>query len=160
MLQLSTTEQAILNFIAANIPLLKADLAPMSFLAVNDRDYIAGLLGIYELNNIALLRDVYLEGYLASAEKYRVLRAEVDTPHKAALSYRHFVREAVRYCVLDLKTFRPHKVQQLAAKHNIPEAEIDEVVAYIGAQFNGLHEGNIIRYRLPPEALQGLGKVH
>lgn len=34
---------------ASNIPLLKADLAPMSFLTMNDGDYIDGLIGIYEL---------------------------------------------------------------------------------------------------------------
>lgn len=82
--------------VASNIPLLKSDLAPMSFTTMNDGDYIDGLIGVYELNNIALLRDVYVESYLASAEKYRILRAEVEQPEKAALAYRDFVRAAVR----------------------------------------------------------------
>jgi hypothetical protein len=30
--------------IASNIPLLKGDLAPMSFIAMEDRDYIDGLI--------------------------------------------------------------------------------------------------------------------
>ncbi|MCX8227718.1 MAG: Fic family protein [Sulfitobacter sp.] len=81
--------------VASNIPLLKSDLAPMSFTTMNDGDYIDGLIGVYELNNIALLREVYVESYLASAEKYRILRAEVEQPEKAALAYRDFVRAAV-----------------------------------------------------------------
>ena len=140
--------------VAANIPLLKADLAPMSFLAVNDRDYINGLLGVYELNNVALLREVFIDGYMASAQSYRVLTAEVDNPHKAALAYRDFVKEAVRYCVLDLKGFRPDEVRALAGRHGIPADDVDAVTDYVGRQFDGLHEGNAVRYRLSAEDLE------
>ena len=48
--------------IASNVPLLQADLAPMSFVTMDDRDYIDGLLGIYELNNISLLREARIAG--------------------------------------------------------------------------------------------------
>jgi hypothetical protein len=41
----------------------------------------------------------------------------------------------------------------MAAAKNIPEGDREEVVAYVGAQFKGLHEGNVIRYRLKPEDL-------
>ena len=140
--------------VASNIPLLKADLAPMSFMTMNDADYIDGLIGIYELNNVALLREVYVESYLASSERYRVLRAEVASPEKAALAYRDFVREAVRYCVLQTGAFKLAKVLTLAEKHGIPEDEREEVAAYIRQQFKGLHEGNLIRYRLKPDDLK------
>ena len=48
----------------------------MSFLTMEDSAYIDGLIGIYELNNVSLLREVYIDAYLTSAEKYRTLRAE------------------------------------------------------------------------------------
>lgn len=142
--------------VASNVPLLKADLAPMSFLTMDDANYINGLIGIYELNNVALLREVYIESYLASAEKYRVLRAEVETPEKAALAYREFVREAVRHCVLEFKAFRKDQVLAMATEAGIPEGDLDAVVAYVGQQVRGLHEGNVIRYRLRPADLEGL----
>jgi Fic family protein len=139
--------------IASNIPLLKVDLAPMSFLTMDDRAYIDGLIGIYELNNVSLLQEVYVEAYLTSAENYRTLRAEVETPEKAALVYRDFVREAVRRSVLDWKAFRPDLIMAMAAEADIPEADREEVVNYIGNEFRGLHEGNAIRYRLHPKDL-------
>ncbi len=139
--------------IASNIPLLKAELAPMSFLTMEDRGYIDGLLGVYELNNVSLLRDVYIDAYLTSAENYKTLRAEVETPDKAALVYREFVREAVRRSVLEWKTFRPELVMAMAADADIPEADREQVVNYVGHEFRGLHEGNVIRYRLQPEDL-------
>ena len=142
--------------VASNIPLLKADLAPMSFLTMDDAAYIDGLIGIYELNNVALLREVFIKSYLASAQNYRILRAEVDSPAKAAIVYRDFVREAVRYSVLQVRAFDGDKILDLAVTHNIPEDERGAVVAYAHEQFKGLHEGNLIRYRLKPSDIEGV----
>ncbi len=144
--------------IASNILLLKADLAPMSFLTMDDRAYIDGLLGVYELNNVSLLREAYIDAYLASAENYRVLRAEVESPEKAALAYRDFVRKAVRRCVLEWKAFRSEDVIAMAAADGIPDADREQVAAYIGQEFQGLHEGNAIRYKLRPEDLEAISR--
>jgi len=114
------------------------------------------LIGIYELNNVALLAEVYVESYLASAEKYRVLRAEVDTPEKAALAYRDAVRQAVRYCVLEAKRFVADKVQAIIAEANVPKDDRAAVVSYAHQQFQGLHEGNLVRYKLTPADLDGV----
>ncbi len=142
--------------IASNIPLLKAGLAPMSFVTMNDRDYIDGLLGIYEINNVSLLREAYIDAYIASAENYRSLRAEVEIPEKAALVYRDFVREAVRRSVLDWKACRPDRIMAMAAEAGIPEEDRPQLVSYVGQEYQGLHEGNAIRYRLRPEELEGI----
>lgn len=142
--------------IASNIPLLKANLAPMSFMTMDDGSYIDGLIGIYELNNVSLLREIYIDAYMASAANYRALRAEVETPEKAALAYRAFVREAVRRCVLDWKQFRSEGVMGMAIEAGIPETDRQEVVNYVDQEFHGLHEGNIIRYRLQPEDLAAI----
>ena len=144
--------------IVANIPLLKAGLAPMSFLVMDDRAYVAGMLGVYELNNVSLLRETYVDAYLASAENYKALQTELDAPHKAALVYRDFVRKAVRLCVLEHKDFRPDAIREMLAAADIPEADREQVLDYIGKEFHGLHEGNVIRYRLKPEDLAGLNK--
>ena len=139
--------------VASNIPLLKADLAPMSFMTMDDRDYIDGLIGIYEMNNVSLLREVYVDAYLTSAENYKNLRAEVESPEKAAIAYREFVKEAVRISVLDHKSFDHDAIMAMAEARGVPEVDREQVVMYISAQFNGLHEGNAIRYRLTPEDL-------
>lgn len=142
--------------VAANIPLLKADLAPMSFMTMNDIDYVDGLIGVYELNNVALLRDAYVDAYLASAENYKTLRAEIETPGKAALAYREFVREAVRRSVLEWKEFNAERIMAMAQEAGIAEADRPSVVDYVGQEFRGLHEGNVIRYRLRAEDLAGI----
>ena len=130
----------------------------MSYLTMEDSAYIDGLIGNYELNNVSLLREAYVDAYLTSAENYRTLRAEIETPGKATLVYRDFVRQAVRRSVLEWKTFRPELIMAMAAEADIPEADREEVVHYIGNEFRGLHEGNVIRYRLRPEDLTGISR--
>ena len=102
------------------------------------------------------MRDVYIDAYLDSAANYKVLRAEVDAPEKAALAYRDFVRQAVRRSVLDWQAFRRESVMAMAADAGISEGDREQVVDYIGHEFRGLHEGNVIRYRLRPEDLAGI----
>ena len=142
--------------VVSNIPLLKSGFAPMSFTTMDDRAYIDGLIGVYELNNVSLFREVCIDAYLASAEKYRILRAEVESPEKAALTYREFVRAAVHQCVVEFKEFRHEEVLAMAAEAGVPEADRDEVVAYVKEQLAGLHEGNVIRFRLKAEDLEGV----
>ena len=66
------------------------------------------------------------------------------------------MREAVRRCVLDFKAFRPDAISDMATEAGIPEPDRDAVVTYVGQQLRGLHEGNVIRYRLQAEDLAGL----
>lgn len=143
--------------IAANIPLLKADLAPLSFVTMDDAAYIDALIGVYELNNVALLRNLYVEAYVASARNYGLLRAELESPAKAALVYRDFVREAVRRNVLEWRGFRRDRTLVMAADAEIPQIDREQVVDYIGNEIRALHEGNAIRYRLTTDDLERIG---
>ena len=144
--------------VASNIPLLKAGLAPMSFLTMDDVAYIDGLIGAYEINNVALFREVFIAAYVLSAENYRILRADLDSPDKTALVYRDFVREVVRRSVLEWNGFWPEKVRHMAEETGIPAADREQVVAYVGNELQGLHEGNVIRYRLRPEDLAAMNR--
>ena len=59
--QVCVAEVVEISGIASSIPLLQADLAPMSFVTMDNGNYINGLIGIYELNNVPLLREVSIE---------------------------------------------------------------------------------------------------
>jgi len=56
--------------ISSNIPLIQNWLIPFSFLQINDRDYINAILAIYELNDISLLRDLFVENFLLNMKRY------------------------------------------------------------------------------------------
>ena len=94
---------------------------------------------------------------MASARNYGLLRAELESPAKAALVYRDFVREAVRRNVLEWHGFRRDRTLVMAADAEIPQIDHEQVVDYIGNEIRGLHEGNAIRYRLTTDDLERIG---
>ena len=76
--------------------------------------------------------------HVSTAEKYRILQAEVESTDKAALAYRDFVCAAVRrHCVLELGEFRKDAVETMALEAGFPEAGRDGVVAYVREQLAG-----------------------
>ena len=92
----------------------------------------------------------------SSREPFAPLRAEVETPRKAAMAYRCFVREAVRRCVQEYRGFDADAVSFLASEANIPDDDVPGVLTYIEVQFESLHQGNAILFRLQPEDLENL----
>ena len=62
--------------LAANIPLIKSNLSPLSFEDVPRDIYTEAVLGVYELNRHQLLRDVFIWAYRRSAARYRIRPSE------------------------------------------------------------------------------------
>lgn len=56
--------------LSCNIPLIKNWLMPFSFLQINGKDYINAVLAIYELNNVDLMRDLFVNNYLLHLKRY------------------------------------------------------------------------------------------
>jgi Fic family protein len=73
--------------LAANIPLIKQNLCPLSFIDVPQRAYVEGTLGVYELNQIELLRDVFVWAYERSCQRYlAITQTMVDPrPHENSI---------------------------------------------------------------------------
>lgn len=66
--------------LAANLPFIRENLSPLSFVDVPERAYIEGLLGVYELNRIELLRDVFVWAYERSCARYSAVRQSLGEP--------------------------------------------------------------------------------
>lgn len=56
--------------VSANIPLIKNWLAPISLLQIKERDYINAILAIYELNDVNLIRELFVNNYLLNYKRY------------------------------------------------------------------------------------------
>jgi Fic family protein len=74
--------------IGANIPLIKRNLCPLSFIDVPERAYVEGNLGVYELNEIDLLRDVFVWAYERSCQRYLAIRQTMVEPNPLKIKYR------------------------------------------------------------------------
>lgn len=135
--------------LSANIPLIKSNLCPLSFIDVPRQLYVEGLLGVYELNRVDLLRDIYVWGYERSVKRYLSQREELGEPDPFRLRHRSALMEVVGAVVRQgLADARPY-VEAWADEH-IPEAERRRFVDLVHSELASLHEGNFARYRIRP----------
>ncbi len=135
--------------LAANIPLLKHNLCPLSFIDLPKRSYIEGILGVYELNRIELLRDLFVWGYERSVKRYLSTREELGEPDPFRMKYRTFLTEIIREVVSKYAENAEEVVATWASEH-IPLEDQQAFIAMVYAELKGLHEGNIARFRLRP----------
>ena len=137
--------------LAANIPLIKANLAPLSFVSVPDATYTQGMLGVYELNKIDLIKDVFLWSYERSSARYAALRQSLGEPdvfrlhHRAAL--KQVIAEVLRGA-MDQKQAGAHIAAR--AEADLPTQDRARFVESAETDLLGLHEGNFARYQVKP----------
>ena len=74
--------------LAANIPLIRHHLCPLSFIDVPQQAYVDGMIGIYELNRVELLRDVFIWAYERSCQQYVAVQQHLVPPETFRLRYR------------------------------------------------------------------------
>lgn len=136
--------------LAANIPLVKHNLCPLSFIDVPKKSYVEGILGVYEQNRIELLRDIFVWGYERSVKRYLSTREELGEPDPFRMKYRTLLTEIIREVVLRSAGPTEGIVAAWAAEH-LPEADRLRFINLVDAELRGLHEGNIARFRLRPK---------
>ncbi|NHA16066.1 Fic family protein [Thioalkalivibrio sp. XN279] len=137
--------------LAANIPLIRNNLCPVSFVDVPERTYIEGVLGVYELNRIELLRDVFVWACQRSSARYSTVRQSLGEPDPFRLRYRALIAAAVAAVVrgrLD-KQAATALARQYAADQ-VPLVDRTRFIEVVETELMSLHEGNIARYRLRP----------
>ena len=137
--------------LAANIPLIKANLAPLSFEDVSRDLYTEAVLGVYELRRIELLRDVFVWAYERSAARYAAVRQSLGEPDPFRMRHRAALRELVATVVRGCMDTRQatHTIEAWVAT-NIAEQERERFREMVERELLSLHEGNFARYRIAP----------
>ncbi len=131
----------------ANWPLLRANLCPLTFLGVSQAWYTASVLGVYEMNRVELLRDLFMWAYDRSTKEYLNAKSRVVEPDLLRLTYRDAIRQAVKAVV-------QHPEQDplaLVAEHvalAVPGPQQGDVRALVVQELRRLHEGVLARYGL------------
>lgn len=137
--------------IAANIPLNAHNYAPLSFIDVPKDLYIQGLLGVYELNRVELLKDVFLWAYDRSAARYAALRQTIGEPDLFRLKYRAQMKAAITEVVSGALAQKEADIAiKKRAADYIPEADRAKFIEYAETELLSLHEGNFARYWIKP----------
>ena len=133
--------------LGANISLIKHNLCPLSFVDVPEKSYVEGTLGVYELKQVALLRDVFVWAYERSSQRYLAVRETVVEPDPVRLRYREALITIVGEIVRGQQRPSAAAVRE-AAKSLVPNKDLNHVVELVIGDLTHLHDGNVSRYRL------------
>jgi DNA-binding transcriptional ArsR family regulator len=149
---------------AANIPFIRANLSPLAFTDVPRDLYSHAILGVYELNRVDLLRDVFVWAYERSAARYAAVRQSLGEPDPFRLRYRDALRSVVSEVVrgqMDRRAASAHVAS--SAEASVPEGDRETFREVAENELLGLHEGNFARYAIRPgefAAWQDVWKQH
>jgi hypothetical protein len=134
--------------IGANISFIKHNLCPLTFVEVPERAYVEAMLGIYEKQDVSLLRDVFVWAYERSVQRYTQVKKNLVEPEPLRLKYRTQLNQLVGDVVRSGKTKYTVMVEKSAQK--IPEIERCAFIEMVLDDIRRLHEGILVRYRLTP----------
>ncbi len=137
--------------LAANIPFIKGNLSPLSFSEVPRSAYTEAVLGVYELNKVDLLKDVFIWAYEKSAEHYLAVRQSLGEPDP----FRQRYRQDLRQLEGDVVRGRLDRKEAAAfisdwVNKNVTEGERDTFREMVESDLLGLHEGNFARLQIRP----------
>jgi len=137
--------------LAANIPLTRMNLCPLSFVDVPEQDYTRGMLGIYELNAVEYLRDVFVWAYKRSCARYSAVRQSLGEPDPFRLRNRELIKDIVRKVVTGrVSGKQASRFIINAIPSNFPADDHQKLQEIIETELSSLHDGNFARYRLKP----------
>jgi DNA-binding Lrp family transcriptional regulator len=137
--------------LAANIPFIRQNLCPLSFVDVPDALYVKATLGVYELRDTALLADLFVWAYERSASRYRIVRDSVPQPDPIRLRYRN----ALSLAVQDMVRALTHRVDDYLTDRTLQElgvapADHEAFRQRLRSALDVLHDGVIGRYGIRP----------
>lgn len=133
----------------ANLPLIQNRLCPLTFLGVSEFLYTQAILGVYEMNRIELLRDLYIWAYERSVQEYMTIQQNSTEPDPLRLAYRDIIRKMV-YTIVMQPEKDPVTLTDATLSSQIKTADQENVRALIIAELRRLHEGVLARYGLRP----------
>jgi hypothetical protein len=140
--------------LAANIPLIKHNLSPLSFVDVPKDIYTLGLLGIYELNRIEILKDVFIWAYGRSAIRYAALRQTLVSPDPFVMKYRQEIKSLVTNIILNALSYEEAILKIRQDSKNLPIIHQYRFIEIVDTALMNMHEGNIAQYFIRPSQFQ------
>ena len=146
--------------LAANIPLINHNLAPLSFNDVPREYYTDALLLVYEQNDIHLMKDLFIWAYERSADRYGAVRQSVGEPDPFRLRHHEALRHIIGEVVRNQLGVRPASTLVSAwIESNVEASDRARFLEVAETELLGLHEGNYARYRVSPREFDAWREV-
>jgi len=146
--------------LGANIPFIRQNFSPLSFTDVPQSLYTSGILGVYELNKVDLLKDVFLWAYERSAQQYTAVRQSLGEPDPFRFRYSSLLRQLI-YEVVQGRMNRStaNAYVESFAERNVDAGDRERFREMAESELLNLHEGNFARYQIRPSEFRGWEEV-
>lgn len=135
--------------LAANIPLMIFNCAPLSFLDVDMNDYASAMLGVYEFRDMSAAADLFAWTYRRSCAKYAVVLQSLGAPDPVRVQFRPQLSDAICHIVQDRKP-----LTEVVAGMGMTSAQEELFEPLLRRELTLLQEHNCGRYRLGLRAVQ------
>lgn len=133
--------------LAANIPLLRANLCPLTFMGVSQEIYSKAILGVYEMTRVELLRDLFIWAYERSTQEYIAVKQELVEPDPLRLAYRSFIKEIIQKIIRQYDKNALDLIKEEVAMR-VNKDEQQAVESLVIEELSRLHQGTLARYGL------------
>ena len=138
-----------LSRLAANIPLIRENFMPLSFIEVPTDIYTEAVLSVYELKEITLLKNTFIKAYESSASRYRAVRQVIGEPDRFRIKHREglylIVGEIIRASMNRRSAFE--HIEEWVKK-NIEFEDRETFREIAENELIALHEGSCARYKV------------
>lgn len=135
--------------LAANIPLMLYNCAPLAFLDVDPHDYAKAMLAVYELLDLTIAVELFAWTYRRSIRKYQVILEAMGFPDAFRVRHRETLTDAVQRIVRGGQSLR-----RAISGINLPAEETDSFKSMLEAELKALTLYNCARYRLTLQDIQ------
>ncbi|NWD68567.1 Fic family protein [Pseudomonas gingeri] len=129
--------------LAANVPLMLYNSAPLSFLDVDVQDYAYAMMGIYEHLDVSLAADLFEWAYRRSIRKYEVTLEAMGKPDPVRVQFREVLNESIGAIVRDGKGY-----EEAIASLSLAPDQVQLLRPLLLGELKLLEAFNCARYRL------------
>lgn len=134
--------------IGANIAFIQKNLCPLTFMDVPAKAYIESLLGVYEMNRVELLWDLFVWADERSTKKYIQVKDAIEQPDPVRLKYRNELHELVGQVIREKIYPYDNHIRKAAANIIAKDSDCEKFIIMVKEDITRLHEGVLVRYRL------------
>ena len=135
--------------LAANIPLMLYNCAPLSFMDIGTHDYAQAMLGVYERQDVSIAADLFAWTYERSMRKYAVILEAASQPD----TFRVAQRDNLMHAITDVVA-HGRSPSQAAVARKLDRSTAAPFKALLADELAKLTPYNCARYRLNTQAVE------
>lgn len=127
--------------LAANIPLMLSNQAPLSFMDVTREDYALAMIGVYERLDVSMAVDLFDWTYRRSLPKYKLTMEAMGRPDAFRVQHREALSHAMGLVVRQRQT-----VTMAAEQSPVPVEDQARFQSMLASELSGLGPHNHERF--------------